>query len=127
MKRARRDVRTVAQLVGAPAPDPIAARLLRVALDHQAALLGALEDARRRLGRDPAGLGLVFFGEGIGNLMPPGSVAVHDRAKLWTICQRLGVEVSPGCAGYFPTLVLDSSQACLVWLGPLSAPGGLAA
>ena len=118
---------TVAQLTGAPAPDPIAQRLLRLALDRQADLLGALEDARRHRGRDAAGLGLVFFGEGLGHLMPPGAVVVHDRAQLWAICRRLGVEASAGCERFFPVLILDGGQACLVWLGPLSAPGGLAA
>ena len=126
MKPPSRPVRTVAQLTGAPAPDPIAQRLLRLALDRQADLLGALDDARLRLGRDAAGLGLVFFGEGLGHLMPPpGAVVVHDRAQLWAICRRLGVDASAGCAGFFPVLVLDRGQACVCWLGPL--PGGLAA
>ena len=125
MKPPSRPVRTVAQLTGAPAPDPIAQRLLRLALDRQADLLGALEDARRHRGRDAAGLGLVFFGEGLGHLMPPGAVVVHDRAQLWAICRRLGVEASAGCERFFPVLILDGGQACVCWLGPL--PGGLAA
>lgn len=127
MKPPSRPVRTVAQLTGAPAPDPIAQRLLRLALDRQADLLGALDDARRHRGRDAAGLGLVFFGEGLGHLMPPGAVVVHERAQLWAICRRLGVDTSTGCAGFFPVLVLDHGQACVCWLGPLPLPGGLAA
>lgn len=118
--------RTIGQRLRGEA-DPIGARLLRVALDHQDDLLAALDDARRQLGRDPAALGLVLFGRGIGGLMPAGSVVVHERAHLWVICRRMGLDIPTGISGFFPVLTLDSSQACVCWLGPVSGLGGYAA
>jgi hypothetical protein len=116
-------VQTIGQRLRGEPPDPIAARLLGFALEHKEDLLGALDDARRVTGAEPSALGLLLVGEATGLPLPPGSVVVHTRERLWSITRNLRLDVPQGVPGFFPVLVAHRNEVCLCWLGPAPAAG----
>lgn len=119
-------VQTIGQRLRGEPPDPIAARLFGLALEHGEDLLGALDDARRITGATPATLGLLLVGEGVDLPdIPPGAVVVHTRERLWSIARNLRLDIPEGAPGFFPVLVLDRNEAVLCWLGPAPGAGAL--
>lgn len=99
-------------LVTSAAPDPIAARLLEMALGHGELLLRAARRTPRPL--EELGFRMVFAQ---GRLT---RCETMTRTAVLSLAQRLALDIPEGAPGFFPGLVLDTLRAegCVCWFAP---------
>lgn len=110
-----------------PAPDPIAARLLALALDRGAQLATARTAASLALGLPLDGVGLVVAGHAplpVG--LRPGAVRGLAAADALALARRCRLDLAPGEPGFWPVVVFDRGEACLCWLSEAPEARGAA-